>query len=151
VKRLITTALCIGLLFASTQGIPCSYVSVKTVEEAATRSDAVFVGWVTALELDDGSWTEKRVRFRITESWKGTEGEYVTVRTGMGGSCGVDYQLAHRYVVFARLHEEGGLSTTTGAEPTDKYSIADISSALGSPKEEFDWIHKPESDWRGRR
>ena len=146
-KTLRAVVLCLGFLAASTPVTPCSYVSVKTIEEAADRCDAIFVGWVTALELDDGSWKQKKVRFRITESWKGTEGEHVTVRTGMGGSdCGVDYKLAHRYVVFARNREEGGLSTTVANLPTDKHSVKDITLALGSPEQEFNWHRKPAHD-----
>lgn len=138
-RVLIISAAISALLSIASQAFACSCVSVENVKEAAARSSAVFIGWVVALELDDGSWSQKKVRFRITTSWKGTDGEYVTVKTGMGkGDCGVEYELGSSYRVFAR-GDSGKLFTSICASPRKLYTREEFDSALGEPRETFDW------------
>ncbi|MBD9478841.1 hypothetical protein [Pseudoxanthomonas sp. PXM02] len=90
---------------------------VQSVEERTPRMDK---GWVTALsdwfkgvfgnesasdEISDFPY--KRVRFAVSETFKGTPVRQQTVRTGMGGGdCGYFFETGQEYVVYA--WENGG-------------------------------------------
>ena len=105
-------ALC---LLAQLAGAPsadaCTCISSGPACQAFWTTDVVFDG--TVLKIDSISRdetfsdrtfqvTEFVVTLQVRQNWKGVEGETVQVTTsGSGASCGFDFKMGSRYLVFA--------------------------------------------------
>ena len=70
--------------------------------------DAVFEGSVTSVEPlnETGEWHRaKLVKFSVSRWTKGAERKEVAVRTKSVALCGANFEVGHRYRVFAIGHE----------------------------------------------
>ena len=89
----------------------CSCMSSGPACQAFWTTDVVFDGTVTTIEPTSREETFSGRTFQVSEfvvtlqvrqSWKGVEGETVQVTTsGSGASCGFDFKIGGRYMVFA--------------------------------------------------
>ena len=105
-------ALC---LLAQLAGAPsadaCTCISSGPACQAFWTTDVVFDGTVLKIDpisrdetFSDRTFqvTEFVVTLQVRQSWKGIEGETVQVTTsGSGASCGFDFKMGSRYLVFA--------------------------------------------------
>ena len=108
----VALALCV---FAHLAGAPsaeaCSCISSGPACQAFWTTDVVFDGTVMTIEPTSREETFSSRTFQVTEfvvtlqvrqTWKGVEGETVQVITnGSGASCGFDFKMGGRYLVFA--------------------------------------------------
>jgi hypothetical protein len=101
----------VGLLLAVPSSLPaCVCTETGGIGDELRASTAVFLGRIIALNIDtvvvEGTSVERmRATFRVDRQWKGrrrpttdiwTCGDQVAACT-----CGVDFRLGERYVVFA--------------------------------------------------
>jgi hypothetical protein len=112
----------IGMLAAADPCGPgdavCSCAGPVSPREQFERSDAVFRGVVVKVstrreEYGPGQWLlRKRVIVRVTERWKGVEGDRVVVRTGMSDAdCGYPFRRGREYLIYARATRDSVLAT----------------------------------------
>jgi hypothetical protein len=110
-------------------------------------STAVFVAEVVVITLVEhpqpiGVRYEKDIKLRVWESWKGVADPFIILRTGKGGGdCGCSFEVGHRYIIFARQSDEGHLRTSICSRTVPWVGQADLLSALGPPRMEFQ--HQP--------
>ena len=90
----------------------CSCIEL-TPAEAFERADAVFVGEVTAFKVRSGIWGQSSIDpttvvFSVNEVWKGPRQESITIRTARSEvSCGFEFAIGLRYLVYARDGQTG--------------------------------------------
>ena len=105
-------ALCVAVMAAGAPSADaCSCISSGPACQAFWTTDVVFDGTVVKIDPTSREETFSDRTFRVTEfvvtlqvrqSWKGVEGETVQVTTsGSGASCGFDFKMDGRYLVFA--------------------------------------------------
>ncbi|MXW53122.1 MAG: hypothetical protein F4X44_02220 [Gammaproteobacteria bacterium] len=104
------------LLFASNAwACKCKF---PTVEEDFLNSDVVLSGKVLRIDSvaderrikwdQDDFLQTVEVELELNEAWKGTDETRVTVLTALDEpSCGYDFSVGARYVVFARARKSG--------------------------------------------
>ena len=97
----------------------CSCAGSGSPKNALREADAVFFGKVTAMTIDQrhpeqiSSADPVLVEFNVSRVWKGPLRETMTVETErMGISCGYEFAVGHRYVVYA-YDGHTGLCTRT--------------------------------------
>ena len=110
IARIVLIAFVIG---APVFAYACSCAAEYTREQAFEDAEAVFVGSVLSVKergntlkrlFGDGPTPSYRaVTFHVTERWKGTKENLITIATGMGhGDCGFHFAEGERYLVYAR-------------------------------------------------
>jgi uncharacterized phage protein gp47/JayE len=98
-----------------------------TLADEYRRSSAVFVGRIVSLEIStmvvEGHAVENMVAtFEVERRWKGPSARRLRVQTCgtqmLVCTCGVDFQLGQRYVVFAegKLLQTNSCNRTTVAD-----------------------------------
>ncbi|MBX7193741.1 MAG: hypothetical protein K1X94_16920 [Sandaracinaceae bacterium] len=78
--------------------------ALQSFEEARERATAIFEGRVESIELmaSAGEPAQRRVRFHVTQSWRGVEHESVEIRTAAhGAACGYGFEVGQHYLVYA--------------------------------------------------
>ena len=109
-------ALCLSAELAGAPSADaCSCISSGPACQAFWKTDVVFDGTVVNIDpttrdetfSDRTFWvSEFVVTLQVRQSWKGIEGETVQVTTsGSGASCGFDFKMGGRYLVFASRGE----------------------------------------------
>ena len=117
----ISTLLIALLFIAPAFAKACSCISSGAPCQAVWNTDAVFSGEVKEIIdppaketiLADGqkvySYQRKKIRFVITEPFRGISGETVEVTTGRGGGdCGYPFVTGEKYLVYAYKNKETG-------------------------------------------
>src|SRR6266496_2084402 len=108
----------IVVLLAAPVGLACdcgltdaSKPFKQVVSQARNKSIAVFSGTVVTIDRKPGD-LYVAVRFRITEIWKGSLSDEVTVFTGQGGGdCGYKFEVGQQYLVYAYRYNRTKLGT----------------------------------------
>lgn len=109
----LTGSLLLLLATSSTWACKCGF---PTVEEDYLSSDVVFSGKVLRIDSVEDErrikWDEQNylqtveVELELNETWKGTDETKVTVLTALHEpSCGYDFFVGERYVVFAKARK----------------------------------------------
>jgi hypothetical protein len=104
----VVSALALGsltLLFAPRDAAACSCVR-PTFEDARSSSAAIFEGRVDEISPVEGT-DEVRVRFHVTQAWRGVEHEGVEIQTASNGAaCGFPFEAGQHYLVYAGQREQ---------------------------------------------
>ncbi len=110
-KHAPIVAICLAFLGAVPRlAWACSCMPSGPPCQEVFRAGAVFVGTVLSIDerqstrpgLNDPSFVERRVHFRVTEPFRGDVGKEVDVFTGMGGGdCGYAFAVGGAYLVYA--------------------------------------------------
>jgi 5-hydroxyisourate hydrolase-like protein (transthyretin family) len=136
---LLLAALALMLLpgFASeVRACSCMFGGASPCEEY-WQTDAVFAGTVVGsseIVAETAGYQRRLVRFSVEESFRGVEGAFVEVVTGLGGGdCGYGFKQGGQYLVYAhrdgkdkRLHT----SICSRTRPLDK-AVADLAFMRG--------------------
>lgn len=114
---LFSLLLIVSLMFAAEAGFACSCAPPRSAAEELERAAAVFSGKVVEIKKHkqaENIFTAVEVIFRVERSWKGAEGETVSVFTsGWSAACGYGFKGGRTYLVYAHRDAEGRLSTST--------------------------------------
>lgn len=121
--------------------LACTCMGSSSPEEEMKNSDAIFEGIVTNTEVESSSGILETLvaTFQVTQIWKGSPSETLTIRTAVGGSwCGFGFEKSERYLVYATINDSDSTLRTTLCSLTKRYDNAseDV-SALGNPL----WTH----------
>ena len=149
---LLAMALCVAMHLASAPvAHACTCVpSGPTCQEFWT-TDVAFDGTVVKIEPTSREETFSDETFEVTEFvvtlqvrqiWKGVEGETVQVTTSSGASCGFDFEMGGRYLVFA---------SRRGGDSRPRVSLCSFTRAYngtGEPAAFFASLAAPESGGR---
>ena len=145
----VALALCV---FAQLAGAPsadaCTCMSSGPACQAFWTTDVVFDGTVTTIEPTSREETfsgrtfqvsELVVTLQVRQGWKGVEGETVQVTTsGSGASCGFDFKIGGRYLVFASRGGSGSRPRVSLCSSTRAYNgtgePAAFFASLGAPE-----------------
>lgn len=95
--------------------------------QEAWKSPLVFVGTVIEVDHAPGALGPRRVRFKITEAFRGTEGGEIEIhlRGGGGPSCDPAFRMGEAWLVYAGNRWEGGPGwTTSTCSRTRRLSMA---------------------------
>jgi hypothetical protein len=127
---------------AAAPGAACSCLTPPPPVLALIEADAVFEGVVTAIEVEkkaDGrpdsysSADLMRVIFRVLRSWKEVESAEAVVFTArMDASCGYEFAVGQRYLVYASTSERGlvtGACTRTTQASRGHTDFRDLGAA----------------------
>jgi hypothetical protein len=132
----LVAAVVIASLQAFTPSAQACKCMMPTPEAARDNATAVFEGQVTAVEPEpgsDGSGMGKTlVTLSLVRTWKGVENEEVVkVRTADStAACGIDFEKAKSYLVYAR-QGEGGLEVNSCGRTRDMAGAAEDLAVLG--------------------
>ena len=112
----------------------CSCVPPGTPAEELSKSDAVFLGKVIAVNLPnkpiESSSDVTTVTFETSQVWKGQVTKTLVLTTpGSSASCGVTFEQDQEYVVYARVNE-GVLATNLCSRTNTASNAADDIAAL---------------------
>jgi len=108
----------------------CACADMGSLADEYRQSDAVFVGRIVSIEISAEVVKGHRIEhmtatFKVERRWKGPSVRRLRVGTcgtqTMVCTCGVDFQLGQRYVVFA----EGKPLTTSSCNRTTLADTAD--------------------------
>src|SRR5262245_34969060 len=113
--------------------LACTCVVPGGLYEEYTKSDAVFLGEVTAIDSADGDYPYSAwVTFRVESQWKGGVGEEIRILNALSGAaCGADLHLGSRYLVFAyEVSSSPGVLATNLCTRTHASSSRDPDLAL---------------------
>ena len=148
-------ALVIAILIVSSSHLAfgCVCPDPPAVEQAVAAADLVFVGTVTALELEReysptvlgevGSRAVTIVTFEVNEVWKGRVSETERVVSRLPSStCGFKFEPGGRYIVYAK-----------GDGPSGRYDVSKCSRTrvwTGS-HEELAQLGEPVKDYGPER
>ena len=110
-RSLVLAALAASLLaLAPPVARACSCTEPPPPREALAAAAAVFEGQV--LEIVEAGPMRVRVRFRVTQHWKGVESEELTLLTAPDSpACGVPFAVGESWLVYGD-GSEGGLSAS---------------------------------------
>jgi 5-hydroxyisourate hydrolase-like protein (transthyretin family) len=108
----------------------CSCVMGSPLCETYWEAESVFTGTVAAIGQEmvtrfDQTYAQNLVQFDAVTVWRGTAGDPVQVRTGMGGGdCGYNFKVGQTYIVYTYRAEDGRLETgiCNRTAPIDKAS-----------------------------
>jgi hypothetical protein len=99
----LASALVLGLLtsvIAPRDAAACSCMR-PTFEDARSSSAAIFEGRVDEIAPVAGA-DEVRVRFHVTQAWRGVEHESVEIQTASNSAaCGFPFEAGQHYLVYA--------------------------------------------------
>ena len=124
-------------IFVNGTQLPMTEFRLKTY-------DAVFIGHVVKIELQDGAtWGDWAMRERITEfhvmkQWKGSSKERILIK-GLGTNCDYPFRIGETYLVFAyevdaqALDEAGTLT----ADICDKEGTRLLSERVVADREDL--------------
>ncbi len=93
----------------------CQCIPPESPVAEFDKSDAVFVGIVTAVSEPDDRFQNIVVSFDVVDSWKGVERPTVKVGTGANGAmCGLGgmFKQGKRYVLYVTKSDRGGVEYT---------------------------------------
>lgn len=108
-------------LFLPSAANACSCVPTGTPRQELAESDAVFSGKVIGVSEES---LQKRVILHVDSVWKGVEKSQVLVEThSQEPACGYPFAEGKRYLVYARVNDQGEF-TTTICSRTKLYSSA---------------------------
>lgn len=83
-----------------------------TVEDAAARADAVFLGQVMTTAVSENGY-ERRIVFRVLQSWKGATDTVTVLTASDSGMCGLDDVVPGKpFLIYASLRREMGVLHT---------------------------------------
>ena len=101
--------------------------------DAKKKADAVFMGKVTKVELDEKK-RAKIVTVEVKSWWKGIASKVITVKTAIrSAACGYDFQEGEVYMIYAKGKGKSfSTNLCTRTRPKDK-AVEDI-KALGEGK-----------------
>jgi hypothetical protein len=120
----------LALVFVPARADACTCVTGAPVCETFWKTDVVFSGEVldvspTQNPSGERFQSDRRVRLRVLQSWRGQLEQTVELTTGSGGGdCGYDFQKGVRYLVFAH-HWRGGLTTSICSRTTQLADAAE--------------------------
>jgi hypothetical protein len=130
----------------------CTCISSGPACQAFWTTDVVFDGTVVKIDSISRQETFSDQAFQVTEfvvtlqvrqNWKGVEGETVQVTTsGSGASCGFDFKMGSRYLVFA---------SRGGSDSRPRVSLCSFTRAYngsGEPAAFFASLGGPETGGR---
>ncbi|MEK5252867.1 hypothetical protein NST74_05325 [Paenibacillus sp. FSL F4-0125] len=117
-RRPVMIILCFTLIFMALLTVrpsvtyACSCVVPAEPLEALESSTAVFVGKVVKIKEPRGTIISSadpvKVTFEVGSSWKGVEGNKVTLTTALSSaSCGFEFVEGESYIVYANDNREG--------------------------------------------
>lgn len=137
----VTLAVLVALLWlAAPAALACSCMVPPPPLEALAQVDAVFTAVAERVERAEvdtgyGMLPRKRVELRLEAVWKGMpEGDSVTVWTGLGGGdCGFAFEEGKSYLVYARRHDDGRLTTGLCDRTRPREGADEELDALGEP------------------
>ena len=149
----VALALCmLALLAGAPSADACTCMSSGPACQAFWTTDVVFDGTVTTIEPTSREETFSGRTFQVSEfvvtlqvrqTWKGVEGETVQVTTsGSGASCGFDFKMGGRYLVFA---------SRGGSDSRPRVSLCSFTRAYngtGEPAAFFASLGAPETGGR---
>jgi len=126
--------------------LACSCVETPPVGAALLQAKAVFVGEVEQISLKR-RWSKKgeeltyeprlTVAFAVDRSWKGVPTPRIEISTSKdSASCGFDFKLGERYLVFADDSRRGLAAGLCSRIAHLSEASADLAE-LGEPKREF--------------
>ncbi|SEN38465.1 hypothetical protein [Lihuaxuella thermophila] len=123
---------CIVWLLFPLKADACSCVPTGPPRQEMAESDAVFSGKVIRISEES---MQKRVIFHVDSVWKGIEtSEVMVVTHSQEPACGYPFVEGERYLVYARVHDQGEW-TTSICSRTKLYSSAkDDLQELGTGK-----------------
>ena len=119
----------IAILFAARPAAACVCADLGTVADEYRQSRAVFIGRIVSLEISTKVVKGNRIEdmiatFDVERRWKGPSVRRLRVQTcgtqTQLCTCGADFQLGQRYVVFA----EGKALQTSSCNRTTAADIA---------------------------
>ena len=128
----MTWRLCLVCIFAilcTARSVDaCACADLGSIADEYHKSSAVFIGRIVAIEISTrvykGDKIEKMVAtFEVEQRWKGPSLRRLRVQTcgtqTFVCTCGADFQLGQRYVVFAegKPLETSSCNRTTVADP----------------------------------
>ena len=141
--------------------VACTNPPGWRIEDDIERADAIFIGEVERIELtrdwardpsQGGGIVLKEhgliytpaitATFAVDKAWKGVERDIVTVSTGFT-SCGADFRIARRYLVYAFKDESGNFATGSLSMKPLSDKLEDL-PLLGPPVTDF-LLHKVEA------
>jgi hypothetical protein len=145
--------LCVAVQLAGAPSADaCTCMSSGPACQAFWTTDVVFDGTVTTIEPTSRQETfsgrtfpvsEFVVTLQVRQGWKGVEGETVQVTTsGSGASCGFDFKMGGRYLVFA---------SRGGSDSRPRVSLCSFTRAYngsGEPAAFFVSLGAPETGGR---
>lgn len=103
----VAFGLALGLLvalLAPRDAAACSCMR-PTFEDARSSSAAIFEGRVDEITTVEGD--EVRVRFHVTQAWRGVEHESVEIQTASNSAaCGFPFEAGQHYLVYAGQREQ---------------------------------------------
>jgi len=111
---LFLAALVFILLPVFTEGAhacSCMFGGMQPCQEYS-EADAVFAGTVVGISrvtIEDGNYkhSQRLVRFSLEQGFRGIEGSFVEVVTGLGGGdCGYGFKQGGQYLVYARRNAQ---------------------------------------------
>lgn len=102
------------------------------------ESPLIFAGTVIDLDQSAGTLSPTRVRFRITEAFRGTEAGVIDIhlRGSMGASCDPPFKMGESWLVYANNQWEGGPGWTT--------STCSRTRLLGAAGEDLEYLRLPD-------
>lgn len=130
VVRTLAVALLCVILLPVTHARACTCAqAAQGVEKARDAATAVFEGVVTHLRHND---LIANATFRIVQTWKGTDGEQVTVLTAQNpAACGVNFKKGTSYLVYAQ-DREGTLQVSSCSRTAPADDARDDLTTLGA-------------------
>jgi hypothetical protein len=129
--------------------------------QAYWQASAVFAGQVVGVSRvkvkeGGGSYDQRSFRFAVERAYRGVQGDFVEVQTGLGGGdCGYHFEMGERYLVYGYARKDGdpistGICTRTaplaGASEDLQY-IAGLSRPKGGGVI-FGGVSKPRRETR---
>ncbi len=109
---LMCALVALGLHLTAMPATACSCVE-STPAQAFDRADLVFVGVATEMKVRSGLFGQSSIDpttvvFTVNEVWKGPRQESITIKTVRSEvSCGFEFAIGVRYLVYARDGQTG--------------------------------------------
>ena len=130
-RSLVLAALAASLLaLAPPVARACSCTEPPPPREALAAAAAVFEGQV--LEIVEAGPMRVRVRFRVTQHWKGVESEELTLLPAPDSpACGVPFAVGESWLVYGD-GSEGGLSASLCSRTVRMSEAGEDVAALGA-------------------
>ncbi len=123
---MIVSVLFVGLVPVTVFACMCD--TLGTEQERLERSSVVFAG--TLATTSNTSVFTLRMTFKVTEVWKGSVEQYISVDSGAMGMCGWGAADSVEYVIYARVNPNGALQTSSCSGNTP-ISASNIRAEIG--------------------
>ena len=135
-RYVILCSVVVVSLVAVHAAVACSCISNPPPLEALEEADAVFLGLVvkTVRDAEDINGGSLFATIKVDKTWKGDIGRQIVVRTAPNtGLCGFPFGDGRRYIVYARVDEDGGLRASLCSRTARIEEAEDDLLALGNP------------------